>query len=59
LVFRPKHKPGELRGEVLLLDECSMVGAQMAADILAAGVTVVAIGDPGQLLSINADPFFT
>src|SRR5262249_20402775 len=35
LIFRPKYKPGELRGELALLDECSMVGSQMARDIMA------------------------
>jgi exodeoxyribonuclease V len=59
LVFRPAHLPGSLRGKVLLLDECGMVDRRAAADILATGITVVAIGDPGQLPPINGDPFFT
>jgi ATP-dependent exoDNAse (exonuclease V) alpha subunit len=59
LVFRPKYGPGELHGEVALLDECSMIGSQMARDIMATGITVVVIGDPGQLPPINGDPFFT
>jgi exodeoxyribonuclease V len=59
LEFRPAHLPGALKGQVLLLDESSLVDRQMAADILATGITVVAIGDPGQLPPINGDPFFT
>jgi exodeoxyribonuclease-5 len=58
LEFRPAHSPA-LRGKVLLLDECSMIDRQMAAAILATGITVVAFGDPGQLPPINGDPFFT
>src|SRR5262249_31360911 len=59
LVFRPAHDPGSLKGDVLLLDECSMIDQKTAADIMATGITVVAIGDPGQLPPINGDPFFT
>jgi exodeoxyribonuclease V len=59
LVFRPAHSPGSLKGKVLLLDECSMIDSKTAADILATGIIVVAIGDPGQLPPINGDPFFT
>jgi exodeoxyribonuclease-5 len=59
LVFRPAHMPGSLKGKVLLLDECSMIDRKTAADIMATGITVVAIGDPGQLPPINGDPFFT
>jgi exodeoxyribonuclease-5 len=58
-VFRSAHLPGSLKGEVVLLDECSMIDRQTAADILATGITVIAIGDPGQLPPINGDPFFT
>ena len=59
LVFRPKHEPGSLKGDVVLLDESSMVSRDVAADILATGITVVAIGDPAQLPPINGTPFFT
>jgi hypothetical protein len=31
----------------------------VARDIMATGITVVAVGDPGQLPPINGDPFFT
>jgi exodeoxyribonuclease-5 len=59
LVFRRAHLPGSLKGKVLLLDECSMIDRQTAADILETGITVVAIGDPGQLPPVNGTPFFT
>jgi exodeoxyribonuclease-5 len=59
LVFRPAHAAGSLRGKALLLDECSMVCRQMAGNILATGITVIASGDPGQLPPVDGDPFFT
>lgn len=59
LVFCAKHAPGSLTGSVLFLDECSMISRQVAADILRTGITVVAIGDPGQLPPVEGDPFFT
>ena len=57
LVFRPAHARGSLRGKVLLLDEISMVSRDVAADIIATGITVVAFGDPGQLPPIEGLPF--
>ena len=57
--FRPAHAPGSLKGQVLLLDEVSLIDHKMAAEILATGVTVVAVGDPGQLPPVSGNPFFT
>jgi exodeoxyribonuclease-5 len=59
LVFRPAHSPGSLRGNVLVLDECSMISREVARDILATGITIISIGDPGQLPPVNGAPFFT
>jgi exodeoxyribonuclease-5 len=59
LVFRPAHERGSLRGRVLVLDEVSMISKLVAADILATGITVIAIGDPGQLPPVEGQPFFT
>jgi exodeoxyribonuclease-5 len=58
-VFRPAHSRGSLKSQVLLLDECSMISKSVSVDILAAGVRVVAIGDPGQLPPVEGQPFFT
>jgi exodeoxyribonuclease V len=58
-VFRPAHLPESLKGKVLLLDECSTIDRKTASDILATGIAVVAIGDPGQLPPISGNPFFT
>lgn len=49
---------GELRGGILLLDECSMINEQIARDILKTGVKVVACGDPGQLPPVSGPQFF-
>jgi exodeoxyribonuclease-5 len=59
LVFQPRHAPGSLKGKVMLLDECSMINKQVAANIISTGVTVIAIGDPGQLPPVENTPFFT
>jgi exodeoxyribonuclease-5 len=59
LVFKTANAPGELKGEVLLVDESSMVSKAMAADIRRTGITVVAVGDPGQLPPVEGEPFFT
>jgi exodeoxyribonuclease-5 len=44
---------------VLLLAESSIISKAVAGDILATGVTVIAIGDPGQLPPVEGQPFFT
>ena len=59
LVFRPARPSGSLRGKVLLLDECSMISREVASDILTTGITIISIGDPGQLPPVNGTPFFT
>jgi exodeoxyribonuclease-5 len=59
LVFRPAHARGSLRGKVLLLDEVSMVSKDLAADVIATGISVVSFGDPGQLPPIEGLPFST
>jgi exodeoxyribonuclease-5 len=57
--FTTKWAPGDLAGEVALLDEASMCGQRLAADLLATGIRVVAFGDPGQLPPVEEAPFFT
>jgi exodeoxyribonuclease-5 len=57
-IFKEAHDVLELRNEVLLLDECSMISEKIAADILRTGVKVVACGDPGQLSPVDGVQFF-
>lgn len=43
----------------LLLDECSMVGEDLAKDLLSFGKPIIVLGDPGQLPPINGTGFFS
>src|SRR5512147_2797855 len=61
------HKPRFVLNEqsivrdarLIVLDEVSMVGAEMAADLLAFGKPILVLGDPGQLPPIKGDGAFT
>jgi exodeoxyribonuclease-5 len=57
--FIPRCEPGALAGQVVLVDECSMVGADVGRDLLATGARIVAAGDHGQLPPVDQAPFFT
>lgn len=46
-------------GDVLLLDECSMINAKLANDILRSGARVIATGDPGQLPPVEGSQYFS
>ena len=41
------------RFDLIVLDECSMIGAEMAEDLLSFGIPVLAIGDPAQLPPVS------
>lgn len=45
--------------DLLVLDEVSMVGAEMAQDLLAFGKPILVLGDPGQLPPVKDTGFFT
>lgn len=61
------HKPTFLLNEqslvrdadLIVLDEVSMVGPEMAADLLAFGKPILVLGDPGQLPPITGTGAFT
>lgn len=61
------HKPQFLLNEkslvrdadLIVLDEVSMVGPEMAADLLAFGKPILVLGDPGQLPPIKGAGAFT
>ncbi len=61
------HKPSFLLNEqsrvrdaaLVVLDEVSMVGPEMAADLLAFGKPILVLGDPGQLPPIKSTGAFT
>jgi len=45
--------------DLIVLDEVSMVGPEMAADLLAFGKPILVLGDPGQLPPIKGEGAFT
>jgi exodeoxyribonuclease-5 len=57
--FRRRFEPGQLADEIALIDEASMIGTGLAADLLATGIRIIASGDPGQLPPVEEAPYFT
>lgn len=54
---RPKH---EMSGVgLIIIDECSMVGNDIGADLLSFKVPVLVLGDPGQLPPVSGGGAFT
>ncbi|MEQ8399468.1 MAG: ATP-dependent RecD-like DNA helicase [Roseitalea porphyridii] len=47
------------RAKLVIVDECSMVGEELARDLLSFGTPVLVLGDPGQLPPISGGGFFT
>ena len=45
--------------DLIVLDEVSMVGEEMANDLLAFGKPILVLGDPGQLPPIHGEGAFT
>lgn len=45
--------------DLLVLDECSMVNAEIATDLLSFGVKILVLGDPAQLPPVAGAGFFT
>lgn len=47
------------RSSLVIIDECSMVDAELGRDLLSFGKPVLVLGDPGQLPPIKGGGFFT
>lgn len=47
------------RSKLVIIDECSMVDAELGRDLLSFGVPVLVLGDPGQLPPVKGGGFFT
>jgi len=47
------------KAELIVIDECSMVDAELGRDLLSFGVPVLVLGDPAQLPPIQGGGFFT
>jgi exodeoxyribonuclease-5 len=45
--------------KLCIIDECSMVGAELAGDLLSFGVKVLVLGDPAQLPPVQDAGYFT
>lgn len=58
-LFELKAETSALREmDLLVVDECSMVGDEMAHDLLSFGVKILVLGDPMQLPPISGSGFF-
>ena len=47
------------KADLIVIDECSMVDAELGRDLLSFGVPVLVLGDPAQLPPISGGGFFT
>jgi exodeoxyribonuclease-5 len=47
------------KAELIIIDECSMVDAELARDLMSFGVPLLVLGDPAQLPPIAGGGFFT
>jgi len=47
------------KAKLIIIDECSMVDAELGNDLLSFGVPVLVLGDPAQLPPISGGGFFT
>jgi exodeoxyribonuclease-5 len=45
--------------KLIIIDECSMVGSDLANDLLCFGVPILVLGDPAQLPPIATEGYFT
>lgn len=50
--------PQNLSGQIIGVDECSMVSEKIARDLLQTGAKILAFGDPGQLPPVEGKPYF-
>lgn len=51
--------PEDLRGALLIIDECSMVNEKLGKDLLSFGIPILVLGDPAQLPPVSGEGFFT
>ena len=59
LRFERHHETGALYGNLVLLDESSMIPDSIGQDLLNTGAKVIACGDPGQLPPVKGQQFFS
>jgi len=59
VIFDINHRSKLNRGDLLVLDECSMVGEELGKDVLSFNKPVLILGDEGQLPPIKGLGYFT
>jgi exodeoxyribonuclease-5 len=71
LIYRPRESGEEIpsfdlweeapasKAALIVIDECSMVDAELGRDLLSFGVPLLVLGDPAQLPPIQGGGFFT
>lgn len=58
-IFELKSETPLNEADLLVVDECSMVGDEMAQDLLSFGVKILVLGDPAQLPPVRGSGYFT
>lgn len=58
-MFTLNHDSVVKDASIVMIDECSMVDAQMAQDLLSFGTPVLVMGDPAQLPPVGGAGYFT
>src|SRR5437667_7690744 len=53
------HEGPAAKAKLIVIDECSMVDAELGGDLLSFGVPLLVLGDPAQLPPIQGGGFFT
>jgi exodeoxyribonuclease-5 len=53
------HEAPASKAKLIIIDECSMVDAELARDLMSFGVPLLVLGDPAQLPPIQGGGFFT
>src|SRR5438876_2861408 len=57
--FELWNKAPASHAKLIIIDECSMVDAELARDLMSFGVPLLVLGDPAQLPPIQGGGFFT
>ncbi len=58
-IFTLNQKSELRKANLLILDECSMVGKELGEDVLSFGTPILILGDQGQLPPVKGTGFFT
>ncbi len=59
VLFKLNQNSPVLAAKLVIIDECSMVGDDLARDLLSFGTKILVLGDPAQLPPVSGTGFFT